>query len=154
MTALIHSKVPSLSHLRIQPMPAKPLKGATVLRIPASGTCVAIGPNGTLYSTQVIGGSKNHRNLDHGRIRCTIDGLIKLGALSTAAVEEHQEGIRLAEERGMRASAADGLLDDAKELGIKLTKTQIRAIDKALGGDAKARAKIAEKLGAEAVNGI
>jgi len=156
MTALIHSQVKSLNALRINPMPSKPLRDARAVRVPSTGTVVAIDARGNIYSTQVASAARrnNYRDLGAGRIRSTIEGLVKLGALSAVAVREHQAIIKREAELGNRRASAESLLEDVRELGLKLTRSQLIKVELALGGGAVARAKIADKLGVDVLKGF
>lgn len=155
MTGHVQSPVKSLSLLRINPMPARPTADMRVVRVPSTGTIVAIDGKGRLYSTQISSvRRRSFVNLDHGKIRPTIEGLVKLGALSTAAVKEHQTIVRREEELGARRSAASSLLEDVKLLGIKMTRAQLIKIELALGAGPRARAQIADKLGIDVLKGF
>lgn len=143
MTAIIYSKVERLSYLRIHAIPAKPLRDVSLARAPNSDVVVAVDAKGKLYSTQSRAGTTTAiTHLDHGRIRSTIEGLMRLGVLSAKAVAEHKAIVAKEDAVSRRKTDAKCLLMEAKDFGIKLTKAQLRVVEKALGGGAPAAAII------------
>jgi hypothetical protein len=150
-TARIQSPIPELAALRIFPMPSKPLKNARLLRVPPAGVIVAVDAAGNAYSTQVQGTSKTYYDLEAGRIRFTMEGLAKLGVVAAKALKAHRALVEAETVRDAKRAAAREVIGDMKKLGMKPTRAQCIKIELALGGGPRARAIIADALGADAL---
>lgn len=145
---IVSSPIDTLRNLRIYPMPARAMADARILRVPDTSVIVAIDKKGRIYSSQVDGGPCRWcTNLTAGRLSDTISGLIRLGVVTQAAVKEHQEQLTKASNLERRQAAAEELCEAAGILGMKMTQAQLVTLELALGGGARARARMADKLG-------
>lgn len=124
----IDSKVDDISKLCIYAIPTRPVSVVTAARHDASGTVVLLDDKGKVYSSQVRRGTFWTNT---NRMRGTIELLIRMGLLTAKAVKQHEDAEVMASILADRKDAADGLLQDARTLGLRLTNAQIKAIDKA-----------------------
>lgn len=121
------TKVESLHGLSIEALPHGKTKG-TFLR--NGTTTVLVDEKGRFYSSAVR--SKVFYAGYSPGVSSTLELLAKHGFLSKAAVKEHTDAAALQHARWERGSSAKFMLSNAKTLGLKLTKAQQAAIDKAI----------------------
>lgn len=125
--SIIHSAVDSIDALRVYPIPSKPLKDASAVRI--DRTVVMVDKNGRVYSTQVTGRFSFHPGDNRETIRNTITGACRLGAISKKAMDEDLQLRQAAALKYDQQYAANRLVECAKTIGIKLTEAQLRRIE-------------------------
>ena len=125
--SIIHSAVESIDALRVYPIPTKPLKVASVVRV--DRTVVMMDPAGRIYSTQVTGRFSFSSADNRESIRNTITGAYKLGAISKAAMDKDLQQREEKSKRQSQRYAAKQIASLATEVGIKFTEAQKRRIE-------------------------
>lgn len=129
MSSHLISRVPACD-IRIEPIPARPIKVARVVR--TDNVTVFLDDKGRIYSTGIRNGfaytpgwgdSSNHV--------ATFQCLVKLGVISKADADEHERIAKEISDRRFRKYAAEALVKNAKEVGLKLTAAQIKKIEAA-----------------------
>lgn len=140
----IISKVESIEALRFEPFPTKPVNLAKMVRI-GERVVVAVDERGRVFSTQVLKGVSYSLG-SSSSLDSTLEGCIRLGVLSAAAVRAHRaHNEKIGKER-LDQSYAHQLGASLRALGLKPSKLQHAAAVKALGGgkSAASLARIAE----------
>lgn len=121
----LNSKLDSINELRLEPIPGgKAIKAVKVARV--DSTIAVLGEDGTIYSNSV----EAHFSypVTHGRegmrLGRVLDACIKLGVLSAKAVAAHKADAKARQEREQRRCAAQAMLSNAADAGVKLTARQ------------------------------
>lgn len=121
------SPIDELNGLKLEPLPAKPLRDATVVR--HDRCIVAITKDGKVYTNRV---NANCCYVDGVGLDDVVRALVKARALSAKAAGEHLALREKKEAARQKRYAAKDLKEAAKTLGVRLTKAQQAAIDAVL----------------------
>lgn len=119
----ITSPVDDIARLWFYPFPARPTKVARAIRV--GTTHVAVGENGRIYSSQAQG---PFRWSSIRRMAQTVDGLIALGMLTPAAVQQHKDAEQEERDARDRRMAATQMLEVHEHCGVRLTESQLKRL--------------------------
>jgi len=125
MSSYLYSKIDSIHKLTFEPLRARVVKVIKACNI--NGTTVILGANGVIYCSGIknrLAYSFTPRSLENALQAC-----IKMGLLSDKAVQQHLDEEKERWGKSKRGYAAKEIVDAAKCLGIKLTKSQQAKID-------------------------
>lgn len=118
----ISSKIESIEKITFEPITAKAIKVTKITSV--NGTIVALGADGKIYTTGVVGHVAYSLSGHDGKLGRVLDGCIKLGALSSSAVRQHKNhSAKLAAERERKWNS-ERFVELAESLGIALTDDQ------------------------------
>ena len=123
------SKFESIENLRFEPIPSRPI--AVVKAVKCGYATAMLGADGCIYTDRIdkssyysaTGGT--HLDL----FRCCK----KLGVLSPTVIQQHIDAEAKRSLRHLRRWRANQMEGAAKDLGLSLTKAQVKAINKAKG---------------------
>lgn len=116
---MIDSKIEDIAKLRFLPLPVKPTPAARAIRV--GNAIVVIGLKGEIYTSQAVRGSFW---LATKRMDDTVEGLIRLGALSPDAVAQHKAAVKADNAARAKKWKAQTILDVVEGSGITLTAAQ------------------------------
>jgi len=121
------SKIDALKKLRFEPFSAKVVDVVKMIQV--ESTIVALGANGTIYSTAVKERLWYWCHGDTGALSHTLDGCIKLGVLTALAVKEHKDSVTAWNKKRTEKYQAEYVLENAEKLKIKLTAAQLKKLN-------------------------
>ena len=120
----ISSPVSEVEALQFHTLPPRK-KIQMVAAVRVDRTTVFLSASGNVYSTQVK--ANCYYSVASG-LEDTLTGCKLLGLLSKEAVAKHGTAMQKARDRRDRKYAATYLVENAKELGVKLTAAQMKAV--------------------------
>lgn len=130
MSSSLMSRVPACA-IRIESIPTRPI--ITVARVVRhEDVTVFLDDKGRIYSTGIKNGFAYTPG--HGNSRnhvATYQCLVKLGVISKADADEHERIANEISDRRSRKYAAEALVKNAEEVGLKLTAAQVKKIEAA-----------------------
>lgn len=131
----IRTHFPGIAARRFKPFPSKPVAMSRVCK-QGDGCIVGLGIDGVIYSNRVGHGNYSYPDNFTGW-EDVMKGAIKLKALKPEEVRDYHRAAKAQQVARDRSYSAKHMMECAKDLGVKLTLTQAKQLERMVIPDEK-----------------